>query len=182
MLLGLLLGYELGKSSEEERLAIEKIKAEEEHLNALREQYMLGLLMPVRGQTDFKVVVEEPNNFDFRMVKELLHRIESPVKYFKYYTVDGTHVLEGYSVGTGEYESWTRTERLLNVATFGSMAVFFISAFMLNDKVFHLEDSYPILFFFYQLFSFTTSFIIGAIFNECLFPNRDRSILRYGKR
>lgn len=182
MLLGLLLGYELGKSSEKERLAIEKIKAEEEHLNALREQYMLGLLMPVRGQETFKLVVGEPKNFDFRMVKELLQRIGSPVKYFKYYTVGDTRILEGYSVGTGEYESWTRAERLLNVATFGSMAVFFISAFILNDKVFRLEDTNPIMFFLYQLFSFNFSFVVGAIINEFAFPSRDKSILRYGKR
>lgn len=182
MLLGLLLGYELGKSSEKERLAIEKIKVEEEHLNALREQYMLGLLMPVRGQADFKVVVGESKNFDFRMVKDLLQRIGSPVKYFKYYTVGDTYVLEGYSVGTGEYESWTKTERLLNVSTFGSMAVFFISAFMLNDKIFHLEDTSAILFFFYQLFSFTSSFIVGDIVDEFAFPSRDKSILRYGKK
>jgi len=181
MLLGLLLGYELGKSSEKERLAIEKIKVEEEHLNALREQYMLGLLMPVSGQTDFKVVVGEPKNFDFRMVRELLLRIGSPVKYFKYYTVGDTRVLEGYSTDNEEYKSWTKTKRLLNVATFGSMAVFFISAFMLNDKIFHLEDTSVILFFFYQLFSFTSSFIVGDIVDEFAFPSRDKSILRYGK-
>lgn len=138
--------------------------------------------MPVRGQTDFKVVVEEPKNFDFRMVRELLLRIGSPVKYFKYYTHGDTRVLEGYSVGTGEYESWTRAERLLNVATFGSMAVFFISAFILNEKVFRLEDTNPILFFLYQLFSFTTSFMVGSAVNEFAFPSRDKSILRYGKR
>lgn len=181
MLLGYLLGLEEGKLSEKERQVNERMKIEEEHLNALREQYMLGLLMPVRGQADFKVVVREPKNFNFRMVRELLQRIGSPVKYFKYYTVGNTHVLEGYSVGTGEYESWTKTERLLNVATFGSMAVFFISAFMLNDKIFHLEDTSVILFFFYQLFSFTSSFIVGDIVDEFAFPSRDKSILRYGK-
>jgi hypothetical protein len=182
MLLGYLLGLEEGKLSEKERQVTERMKIEEEHLNALREQYMLGLLMPVRGQEDFKVVVEEPKNFDFRMVAELLRRIESPVKYFKYYKVGDTYVLEGYSIGTGEYESWTRTERIHTALTFGSMAVFFILAFMLNDKVFHLEDTNPILFFFYQLFSFTTSFMVGAIVNEFAFPSRDKSILRYGKR
>lgn len=182
MLLGYLLGLEEGKLSEKERLANERRKIEEEHLNALREQYMLGLLMPVRSQKDFKVVVREPDKFDFRMVKELLKRIESPVKYFKYYKVGNTRILEGYSIGTGEYESWTKTERLLNVATFGSMAVFFISAFMLNDKIFHLEDINVILFFFYQLFSFSFSFIVGAIVDACMFPSKDRSILRYGKR
>jgi hypothetical protein len=156
-------------------------KIEEEQLNALKEQYMLGLLMPVRGQTDFKVVVREPNLFEFSMVGELLKRIESPIKYFKYYKVGDTYVLEGYSIGTGEYESWTRTERILNVATFGSMAFFFISAFMLNDKVFHLEDTSVIMFFFYQLFSFTSSFIVGALVDTFMFPNRDKSILRYGR-
>ena len=60
MLLGYLLGLEEGKLSEKERLANERRKIDEEHLNALREQYMLGLLMPVRGQETFKVVVEEP--------------------------------------------------------------------------------------------------------------------------
>lgn len=182
MLLGYLLGLEEGKLSEKERRVNERMKIEEEHLNALREQYMLGLLMPVRGQGSFKVVIRDTTLFKFSMVKELLKRIESPVKYFKYYTVGNTHVLEGYSSDTGEYKSWARTERLLNLVTFGSMAVFFISAFMLNDKVFHLEDTNPILFFFYQLFSFTTSFMVGAIVNEFAFPSKDRSILRYGKR
>ena len=182
MLLGLLLGYKLGKSSEEERQVTERMKIEEEHLNALREQYMLGLLMPVRGQEDFKVVVEEPKNFDFRMVAELLRRIESPVKYFKYYKVGDTYVLEGYSIGTGEYESWTRTERIHTALTFGSMIAFFVLAYILNDRVFHLEDTSVILFFFYQLFSFTFSFIVGAIVDEFVFPHKDKSILRYGKR
>ena len=154
------------------------MKIEEEHLNALREQYMLGLLMPVRGQEGFKVVVEEPKNFDFRMVAELLRRIESPVKYYK---VGDTYVLEGYSIGTGEYESWTRTERIHTALTFGSMIAFFVLAYILNDRVFHLEDTSVILFFLYQLFSFNFSFVVGAIINEFAFPSRDKSILRYGK-
>ena len=181
MLLGYLLGLEEGKLSEKERLVNERMKVEEEHLNALREQYMLGLLMPVRGQTAFKVVVEEPKNFDFRMVKELLQRIGSPVKYFKYYMHGDTRVLKGYSVGTGEYESWTRTERILNVATFGSMISFFTLAFILNDNVLHLEETHLILFIFYQLFSFTSSFIVGALVDTFMFPNRDKNILRYGR-
>lgn len=182
MLLGYLLGLEEGKLSEKERQVTERMKIEEEHLNALREQYMLGLLMPVRGQEDFKVVVEEPKNFDFRMVAELLRRIESPVKYFKYYKVGDTYVHEGYSIGTGEYESWTRTERIHTALTFGSMIAFFVLAYILNDRVFHLENTSVILFFFYQLFSFTFSFIVGALVDEFAFPNRDKSILRYGKR
>lgn len=182
MLLGLLFGFGDSKLSEKESLVNEHMKIEEEHLNALREQYMLGLLMPVRGQTDFKVVVEEPKNFDFRMVRELLQRIESPVKYFKYYTVGDTYVLEGYSIGTGEYESWTRTERIHTALTFGSMIAFFVLAYILNDRVFHLEDTSVILFFFYQLFSFTFSFIVGAIVDEFVFPHKDKSILRYDKR
>lgn len=182
MLLGYLLGLEEGKSSERERLDSEARMQKEEQLTALKEQYMLGLLMPVRGKDSFKVVIRDTTLFKFSMVKELLKRIESPVKYFKYYTVGNTHVLEGYSSDTGEYKSWARTEKLLNLVTFGSMAVFFILAFMLNDKVFHLEDTNPILFFFYQLFSFTTSFMVGAIVNEFAFPSRDKSILRYGKR
>lgn len=182
MFLGYLLDLEEGKLSEKERKVNEKMRIEEEHLNALREQYMLGLLMPVRGQIDFKVVVEEPKNFDFRMVRELLLRIGSPVKYFKYYTHGDTRVLEGYSIGTGEYESWTKTERLLNVAVFGSMITIFVLAFILNDNVLHLEDTSIIMFFFYQLFSFTTSFMVGSAVNEFAFPSRDKSILGYGKK
>lgn len=182
MLLGYLLGLEEGKLSEKGRQVNERTKIEEEHLNALREQYMLGLLMPVRGQDTFKVVVEEPKNFDFRIVAELLRRIESPVKYFKYYTVGGTYVLEGYSINTGEYESWTRTERIHTALTFGSMAAFFILAYILNDRVFHLKDTSVIMFFLYQLFSFTSSFIVGAIVDEFIFTHKNKSILRYGKR
>lgn len=182
MLLGYLLGLEEGKASEKERQVNERMKIEEEHLNALREQYMLGLLMPVRGQETFKVVVEEPKNFDFRMVSELLYRIGSPVKYFKYYTVGDTRLLEGYSINTGEYESWTRTERIHTALTFGSMIAFFVLAYILNDMVLHLEDTSIILFFLYQLFSFTSSFIVGAIVDEFVFTHKDKSILRYSKR
>ena len=79
MLLGYLLGLEEGKSSERERIEADRRRVEEEHLTALREQYMLGLLMPVRGQESFKVVIRDTNLFKFSMVKELLKRIESPV-------------------------------------------------------------------------------------------------------
>ena len=95
MLLGYLLGLEEGKASERKRLESEAQKLNEEKVIALKEQYILGLLMPVRGQKSFKVVVRETNLFDFSMVRELLKRIESPVKYFKYYKVGDTHVLEG---------------------------------------------------------------------------------------
>lgn len=129
MLLGLLLGYELGKSSEKERLAIEKIKVEEEHLNALREQYMLGLLMPVRGQADFKVVVGESKNFDFRMVKDLLQRIGSPVKYFKYYTVGDTYVLEGI---LSELESMSLGRKLRGFLMYQPLVLWQFSSFQLS--------------------------------------------------
>lgn len=181
MLLGYLLGLEGGKSYEKERLEAEARKCKEEELTALKEQYMLGLIMPVRGQKSFKVVVREPSLFEFGMVRELLKRIESPIKYFKYYKVGYTHVLEGYYIETGEYKSWKRVELIHTTASFGSIIVFFTLAFIFNNNVLHLEDTNPILFILYQLFSFYFSFIVGAIVDALMFPNKDRSILRYGK-
>lgn len=182
MLLGLLLGYELGKSSEEERLAIEKIKAEEEHLNALREQYMLGLLMPVRGQDTFKLAVHQPSLFEFSMVEELLKRIESPVKYFKYYTVGDTYVLEGYSTGTGEYESWKSTNVKQNTFFAVSSIILYLLAYILNDRVFHLGDKSLFFLVIYHIFAFSGSLTIGGLGCLLLFPQKDESIKDYGKK
>lgn len=181
MLLGLLLGYELGKSSEEERLAIEKIKAEEEHLSALREQYMLGLLMPVRGQDTFKLAVHQPSLFEFSMVEELLKRIESPVKYFKYYTVGDTYVLEGYSVGTGEYESYRDTELKQNTFIAISTVILWVLAYFLNERVLHLQDKNLFLFILYVMFSISFPLAVSVLSAFALFPQKDESIKDYGK-
>lgn len=179
MLLGYLLGLEEGKLSEKERLANERRKIEEEHLNALREQYMLGLLMPVRGQETFKVVVEEPKNFDFRMVKELLQRIESPVKYFKYYTVCDTYVLEGYSVGTGEYESYKKLNLLQNTVAITSFVSVLFLLYILNEYVLHLEN--VISLGLYVWFSLGFAITFGALIDFLVFPNTYNNIKGYGK-
>lgn len=54
MLLGYLLGLEEGKASERKRLESEAQKLNEEKVIALKEQYILGLLMPVRGQKSLR--------------------------------------------------------------------------------------------------------------------------------
>lgn len=182
MLLGYLLGLEDGKLSEKERQEAEAHRRREEELTALREQYMLGLLMPVRGKTNFKVVVREPKNFDFRMVKELLHRIKSPVKYFKYYTVGGTHVLEGYSIGTGEYESYRETEIKQNTFIAISTVILMILSYFLNDHVLHLQDRNLFLFVLYIMFSISFPIIVSVLSSFALFPHEDPSIMGYGKR
>lgn len=94
---------------EKECLKSEKSKRDLEETIALREQYMLGLLLPIRGKESFKVVVRDPFNFDYSMVKELLHRIGSPAKYYKYYEYDDVCVLEGFT-DEKEYKSYKRAE------------------------------------------------------------------------
>ena len=181
MLLSLLLGYELGKSSEKERLAREHQKLKEDELNALKEQYMLGLLMPVRCQDTFKLAVHQPSLFEFSMVKELLKRIESPVKYFKYYKVGNTYVLEGYSVGTGEYESWKRTDVKQNTFFAVSSIILYLLAYMLNESVFHLGDKSLFFLVLYHIFALSGSLTIGGLGCLLLFPQKDESIKDYGK-
>ena len=176
MLIGLLLGYELGKSSEKERLVNEKMKVEEEHLNALRRQYMLELLMPVRGQPEFKVVVRGPDKFDFRMVKEILHHIKSPTRYFKYYTVGDTYVLEGYSIGTGEYESYKKVILLQNTVAFISVVSVLLLFYILNEYVLHLENFISLAL--YVWFSLGFAITFGSLID---FPSTYNSIKGYGK-
>lgn len=179
MLLGYLLGLEEGKLSEKERLANERRKIEEEHLNALREQYMLGLLMPVRSQKDFKVVVGEPKLFNFSMVGELLKRIESSVKYFKYYNVGDTRILEGYSTNTGEYESYKKLNLLQNtVAIISFVGVLFL-LYILNKYVLHLENVISLAI--YVWFSLGFSITFGSLIDFIVFPNTYDSIEGYGK-
>jgi len=179
MLLGYLLGLEEGKLSEKERLANERRKIDEEHLNALREQYMLGLLMPVRGQETFKVVVEEPKNFDFNMVGELLKRIESSVKYFKYYKVGNTKVLEGYSIGTGEYESYKKINLLQNTVAITSFVSVLFLLYILNEYILHLENVISLAL--YVWFSLGFAITFGALIDFLVFPNIYNNIEGYGK-
>ena len=181
MLLSLLLGYELGKSSEKEHLAREHQKLKEDELNALKEQYMLGLLMPIRGQESFKVVVRDTSKFSFSMVAELLKRIESPVKYFKYYKVGDTHVLEGYSTGGEEYISFKKTELIQNTFFLVSAIIIFILTYIFNGQVLHLKEKNIVLFVLYLLFSFSFSLAVGGLGCLLLFPQKDESIREYGK-
>ena len=97
------------KFLEKERLESEKSKRDLEETIALKEQYMLSLLLPIRGRESFKVVVRDPFNFDYFMVKELLHRIDSPTKYYKYYESGDVRVLEGFT-DEKEYKSYKRAE------------------------------------------------------------------------
>lgn len=181
MLLSYLLGLEEGKASERRRLESEAQKLNEEKVIALKEQYILGLLMPVRGQESFKVVVRETNLFDFSMVRELLKRIESPVKYFKYYKVRDTRVLEGYSTGGEEYVSFKKTELTQNAVILVSATIIFILAFIFNEQVLHLEEKNIFLFILYQLFSLSFSITLGGLGSFLVFPQEDESILEYGK-
>lgn len=181
MLLGYLLGLEEGKSSERERIESEARMQKEEQLTALKEQYMLGLLMPVRGQDSFKVVIRDTTLFKFSMVKELLKRIESPVKYFKYYTIGKTHVLEGYSSDIGEYESYKKIELKQN-ALFSIVSIsLFILAYFLNGYVLHLENKNLILLTLYIMFSISFPITVGGLASLILFPQRDETIIGYDK-
>ena len=179
MLLSLLLGYELGKSSEKERLAREHQKLKEDELNALKEQYMLGLLMSVRGQTEFKVVVRDTSKFSFSMVAELLKRIESPVKYFKYYKVGDTKVLEGYSMDTGEYKSYKKLNLLQDTVAFISCVGVLLLLYILNEYVLHLENVISLAL--YMWFSLGFAITFGALIDFIVFPNTYDSIEGYGK-
>lgn len=111
---------------EKERLKSEKSKRDFEETLALKEQYMLGLLLPIRGRESFKVVVRDPFNFDYFMVKELLHRIDSPTKYYKYYEYDDVCVLEGFT-DEKEYKSYKKAELYL----LASMVFFYVVLFII---------------------------------------------------
>lgn len=179
MLLGYLLGLEAGKSSERKRLEAEERKRKEKEITALKEQYILGLIMPVRGQKSFKVVVEEPKLFDFSMVRELLKRIESPVKYFKYYKVGDTKVLEGYSIDTGEYKSYKKLNLLQNTVAFISFVGILFSLYILNEYVLHLENVISLAL--YVWFSLGFAITFGSLFDFLAFPNTYDNIEGYGK-
>ena len=179
MLLSYLLGLEEGKSSERERLVSESQILRDEKIIALKEQYILGLLMPVRGQKSFKVVVEEPKLFDFSMVRELLKRIESPVKYFKYYNVGDTKVLEGYSNDTGEYKSYKKLNLLQNTVAFISFVGILFSLYILNEYVLHLENVISLAL--YVWFSLGFAITFGALIDFIAFPNTYDNIEGYGK-
>lgn len=179
MLLGYLLGLEEGKLSEKERLANERRKIEEEHLNALREQYMLGLLMPVRGQELFKVVVKDTSKFSFSMVAVLLKRIESSVKYFKYYKVGNTKVPEGYSIGTGEYDSYKKINLLQNTVAITSFVSVLFLLYILNEYILHLENVISLAL--YVWFSLGFAITFGALIDFLVFPDTYNNIEGYGK-
>lgn len=114
------------KFLEKERLKSEKSKRDFEETLALREQYMLGLLLPIRGRESFKVVVRDPFNFDYFMVKELLHRIDSPAKYYKYYEYGDVCILEGFT-DEKEYKSYKRAE----IYQLTSMVFFYVVLFII---------------------------------------------------
>lgn len=107
------------------RLKSEKVKRDFEETLALREQYMLGLLMPIRGKEFFKVVVRDPFNFDYFMVRELLHRISSPTKYYKYYKSGDVYILEGFT-DDEEYKSYKKE----NIVQTAFLFLFFIFMFV----------------------------------------------------
>lgn len=179
MLLGYLLGLEEGKLSEKERQAAEAHRRREEELTALQEQYMLGLLMPVRGRESFKVVVRDTSKFSFSMVAELLKRIESPVKYFKYYKVGDTKVLEGYSMDTGEYKSYKKLNLLQDAVAFISCVSILLLLYILNEYVLHLENVISLAL--YMWFSLGFAITFGALVDFIVFPNTYDSIEGYGK-
>lgn len=179
MLLGYLLGLEEGKASERKRLESEAQKLNEEKVIALKEQYILGLLMPVRGQKDFKVVVREPNLFEFSMVGELLKRIESPIKYFKYYKVGDTKVLEGYSIDTGEYKSYKKLNLIQNTVAFISFVGVLFLLYILNEYVLHLENVISLAL--YVWFSLGFAITFGSLIDFIAFPNTYDNNEGYGK-
>lgn len=178
MLLSYLLGLEAGKSSERDRLEAEARKRREEELTALKEQYILGLLMPVRGQETFKVVVREPSKFDFSIVKELLRHIESPVKYFKYYEEGGVQLQEGYSTGGEDYRSYKRTEVLQNTFALFLFVSVFLSAYLLQTFALNLQN--PVWLFVYWWVSLGLSVISGVV-PMLIFTQKDETIVGYGR-
>lgn len=179
MLLGYLLGLEEGKLSERERLAEEERKRREKELFAIREEYMLGLLKPFVGKDRFKVVIPDPKKFDFSMVRYLLWKIDSPAKYYKHYAKDGKHILEVSYLGEEEYKDWKRTELKKTITVLGLMLITFLSLFSLNEYVLHIENFFASMF--YNLFTFCSPFTVGALADEFAFPQKDKSILGYGK-
>ena len=126
------------KFLEKERSESEKSKRDLEETIALKEQYMLGLLLPIRGRESFKVVVRDPFNFDYFMVKGLLHRIDSPTKYYKYYKYDDVCVLEGFT-DEKEYKSYKRAELYQLASMVFLYVVLFIVVYVFQRYVYEMD-------------------------------------------
>ena len=113
------------------------------------------------------------------MVRELLKRIESPVKYFKYYKVGDTKVLEGYSIDTGEYKSYKKLNLIQNTVAFISFVGVLFLLYILNEYVLHLENVISLAL--YVWFSLGFAITFGSLIDFIAFPNTYDNIEGYGK-
>lgn len=136
---------------------------------ALREQYMLGLLLPIRGRGTFKVVVRKTSCFDYSMVNKILNRIGSPTKYYKYYKSGDVHVLEGFT-DENEYRLYKKEELRQNVFNAFFFVIAFIVIYLFQRYVFDIQSL--------LLASFYWFLVLGcAMFVLSLFPDKPKNIV-----
>lgn len=176
---GYLFGLVEGKSIEKERLEAKERKRREEELIVLKEQYMLGLLMPIRSQESFKIIVKDSSSFDLNMAKELLHSIESPSKYLKYYKDGGVCVLEGSQDMREEYREYKVTSLLQEVLAFILFTGVLLYGFMFENNILHIQNIVPLIVYYWVFFG--VSFIVGGMLPLLVFPQRDEKVLGYVK-
>lgn len=176
---GYLFGLVEGKSIEKGRLEAKERKRREEDLIVLKEQYMLGLLMPIRSQESFKIIVKDSSSFDLNMAKELLHSIESPSKYLKYYKDGDVYILEGSQNMKEEYRKYKVTSLLQEVLAFILFTGVLLYGFMFEHNILHIQNIVPLIVYYWVFFG--VSFIVGGMLPLLVFPQRDERVLGYVK-
>lgn len=176
---GYLFGLVEGKSIEKERLEAKERKRKEEEFIVLQEQYMLGLLMPIRSQESFKIIVQDSSSFDLNMAKELLHSIESPSKYLKYYKDGGVYVLEGSQDMKEEFREYRVTSLLQEILAFILFTGVLLYGFMFEHNILHIQSIVSLVVYYWVFFGI--SFIVGGILPLLVFPQKDERVLGYVK-
>lgn len=167
--LGYLLGRESSNSSKQSSNVVD------EHIS-LVEQYLLGILLPVRGQKEFRVVVRETDlvKFDFDLVPELLRRIGSPVKYVKHYTVGGVDVLEGSTEKPKDY-SFYKTIELKQYFLSAFVFIFIIAIALFFFKYLRIYKDFAFSITYWWL-SFGAAVVACVLLAITVFPQMDKNI------
>lgn len=176
---GYLFGLVEGKSIEKERLEAKERKRREEEFIVLKEQYMLGLLMPIRSQESFKIIVKDSSSFDLNVAKELLHSIESPSKYLKYYKDGDVYILEGSQNMKEEFREYRVTSLLQEVLAFILFTGVLLYGFMFEHHILHIQNIISLIVYYWVFFG--VSFIVGGMLPLLVFPQKDERVLGYVK-
>ena len=165
------LGYLLGRESSDS--SKQSSNMNDESLT-LVEQYMLGILLPIKGQKEFRVVVREISLFDFDLVPELLRHVGSPVKYVKHYTVGGVSVLEGSVEKPKDYSLYKTIElKQYFLSAFVFIFIIAIALFFFKHLRIYKDFAFSIT---YWWFSFGAAVVACVLLAITVFPQMDKSI------